>query len=107
MSFLTIEEAGHKLQAILAEITDTTSDTDSARIQGELIQLKKDIPFDAEFATLRSIASDTFDDLNLKLTATILQRIHDRSGQLDSHVHTIVAVTKQANADSQQLKLAF
>ena len=104
---ITIDEAGARLQSILARIKDPLGDDESGDIQQALIEFKATVPFDPEFGLLRDLADDTFGDLNRKLTAAKIAEIRSRSADLDFHVRTVVAVARKAKADAQQLRLDF
>jgi hypothetical protein len=60
---MTIEEATHTLEQLLDGITESINDRTRLDMRQQLLEFKRALPFEPEYAELRHLADAAFDDL--------------------------------------------
>ena len=66
---MNIEQAANTLELILDRIGESIDDDAKLKIRQEMIEFKRSLPWEPEFAELRRIAQETFDDLGRSINA--------------------------------------
>ncbi len=102
---MTLEEAANRLEDIIDRIDETIEDDTRLAIRGELIAFKRSLPWEPEFAELRQLAKDAFDDLGEQINRSVLNRMRERSKQLDKYIETITNVTSRTEKNIESLRL--
>jgi hypothetical protein len=102
---MKVKDAANTLESILDRITIGLSDDTRILIREEILEFKRSLPWEPEFAELRTIADEAFDDLGRSINQSVLGRMRQRSKALAKYMETISAVTDRAEKDVDTLRL--
>ena len=104
---MNLEEAANRLEAILDKVDESIDDHTKLSIRQELIGFRRSLSWAPEFAELRRIAQEAFDDLGGSINRSVLNRMRARSKELAKYTETIAAVTARAEKDIDALRLEY
>ena len=104
---MKIHEAGKRLEGIIDRIDASIDDNAKLVLRQELIEFKRELPWDPEFAEIRRIAQEAFDDLGRSINQSVLNRMSTRGKELRKLVETVSAVTGAAEKKIDTLRLKY
>jgi hypothetical protein len=104
---MNIEQAANTLELILDRIGESIDDDAKLKIRQEVIEFKRSLPWEPEFAELRRIAQETFDDLGRSINQSVFNRMRERAKELDKYIETISAITGRAEKNIETLRLKY
>jgi uncharacterized protein YukE len=104
---MNIEQAANTLELILDRIGESIDDDAKLKIRQEIIEFKRSLPWEPEFAELRRIAQETFDDLGRSINQSVFNRMRERAKELDKYIETISAITGRAEKNIETLRLKY
>jgi len=104
---MNLEEAANRLEAILDKVDESIDDHTKLSIRQELIEFRRSLSWAPEFAELRRIAQEAFDDLGGSINRSVLNRMRERSKELAKYTETIAGVTARAEKDIEALRLEY
>jgi len=104
---MNIEQAANTLERILDRINESIDDDTKLKIRQELIEFKRSLPWEPEYAELRRIAQETFDDLGRSINQSVLDRMRKRAKEIDKYIETISAITIRTEKKIASLRLKY
>lgn len=102
---MNVEEAADALERILDRIDESIDDDAKLSMRQEVLEFRRSLPWEPEFAELRRIAQEAFDDLGRSINQSVLARMRERGRELAKYVETISAVTSRAEKNIEILRL--
>lgn len=102
---MNLEAAANLLEHLLDRVDGSLEGDGLLEVRGELIEFKRELPWEPEFAELRRIATDAFDELGRTLNQSALNRMRARGRELAKHVETLSAITSRAEKNRETLRL--
>jgi len=104
---MNVEQAANTLERILDRINESIDDDAKLRIRQELIEFKRSLPWEPEYAELRRFAEDAFDDLGHSINQSVLDRMRRRAKEFEKYVETISAITSRTERKIESLRLKY
>lgn len=104
---MNIEQAANTLEHILDRINESIDDDTKLKIRQELIEFKRSLPWEPEYAELRRIAEETFDDLGRSINQSVLDRMRKRAKEIAKYIETISAITSRTEKKIESLRLKY
>lgn len=102
---MTLQEAANRLEHLIDQVGDTIDDDTRLSVRDDLNAFKRSLPWESEFAELRRLAQEAFDDLGEQVNQSVLSRMRERSRQLDKYIETITNITSRTEKNIESLRL--
>lgn len=102
---MNLQEAANTLDHILDRIDNSIDDDRRLTIRQELLEFKRSLPWESEFAELRRLAQEAFDDLGEAVNQSVLNRMRMRGKELAKYVEVVTGVTSRTEKNIETLRL--